>query len=280
MATTKDSMEVLRRIGSGPDDGIDLVEAALALATLDPTDHAQEKPLSWYRAHLREIADTVAADGAGSATLTARCDALERTLHGSFGYDGDTATYDDLKNANIMRVIDRRKGLPIALGILYIHAARRQGWDIVGLNFPGHFLLRLDRTGERAIIDPFHGGQLCDAGRLRTLLKTMQGAGAELTAEHYRRVTDREVLLRLQNNVKLRLMQLDRVAEAVRVVETMLLFAPAALPLWREAGLMHAHAGNLGSAIAALETYLEHETHEGARHEAALHLQRLRQHLH
>ncbi len=33
-------------------------------------------------------------------------------------YHGDTLTCHDLQNANPMRVIDRRKGLPVALGIL------------------------------------------------------------------------------------------------------------------------------------------------------------------
>jgi regulator of sirC expression with transglutaminase-like and TPR domain len=66
-----------------------------------------------------------------------------------------------------MRVIDRRKGLPVTLGILYLHAARAQGWSIVGLSFPGHFLLRIDHKGARAIIDPFNDGQRHDAGAMR-----------------------------------------------------------------------------------------------------------------
>ena len=53
------------------------------------------------------------------------------------GYSGDELTYDDLQNANLMRVIDRRKGLPVALGILYLHAARAQGWDRSVSAFPG-----------------------------------------------------------------------------------------------------------------------------------------------
>src|SRR3546814_19245031 len=84
-----------------------------------------------------------------------------------------------------MRVIDRRKGLPVALGILYMHAARAQGWPAVGLNFPGHFLLRLERHGERAILDPFNEGRVHGATELLDLLKAMQGQDAELGPEHY-----------------------------------------------------------------------------------------------
>lgn len=270
--------QILRRIGAGPDSGFDIANGALALAALeDPetTDGALEN----YRRHLDTVANDVADTCADASDLTARAAALADVLYGAHGYAGDTETYDDLANANLMRVIDRRKGLPVALGILYMHAARRQGWSIVGLSFPGHFLLRLETVGERLVVDPFHHGQVCGAGEMRSLIKSIRGDDAELQPEHYAPVSDREILLRLQNNVKLRLMQLNEVAKAAETVERMLLFAPDALALWREAGLMHAHVGNLGTAVAALETYLEYETRDGARNEVAAHLQRLRRQL-
>lgn len=278
MPQKTDPEKILRRIGAEPDSGFDLAEGALALAALEDPGTTGEQ-LESYRRHLDAVAFDVADACSDPADLNACCSALADTLYGAYGYIGDTETYDDLANANIMRVIDRRKGLPVTLGILYIHAARRQGWHIVGLNFPGHFLLRLETVGERLIIDPFHQGRVCGAGEMRTLLKSIRGEDAELQQEHYRPVSDREILLRLQNNVKLRLMQLNQVAKAAETVERMLLFAPDALSLWREAGLMHAHVGNLGNAVAALETYLEFETRDGARNEVAAHLQRLRRQL-
>lgn len=269
---------ILRRIGAGPDTGFDIADGALALAALEnpETDLAR---LEDYRSHLDELAYDLAETAKECSELSARNDALIATLHDRHGYDGDTETYEDLANANLMRVIDRHKGLPVALGILYIHVARRQGWPIVGLSFPGHFLLRLETAGDRLIIDPFHRGRVCGAGEMRSLLKTIRGEEAELKQEHYRQVSDREILLRLQNNVKLRLMQMNKVEKAAETVERMLLFAPEALSLWREAGLMHAHVGNLGNAVTALETFLEFETRDGPRNEVAAHLRRLRRQL-
>jgi regulator of sirC expression with transglutaminase-like and TPR domain len=272
MSQTGNPKEILKQVGSGPGDGFDLAEAALALAALD----LPQTPLDPYREHLETLAQDVAAACSESGGLEERCAALREAVHDRHGYEGDSATYDDLENANLMQVIDRRKGLPVALGILYVHAARRHGWDIVGLSFPGHFLLRLDCEGERAIVDPFHRGCICDAGDMRDLLKVMQGAGAELTPAHYRPVSDREILLRLQNNLKLRLVQMKQTARAAAIVENMLLFAPMAHVLWREAGMMHAHAGNLRDAIAAFETYLKQETSDASRHEVAAYLQHLR----
>jgi regulator of sirC expression with transglutaminase-like and TPR domain len=279
MTEADDPREILHRVGAGPDDGFDIAGAALALAALDTPAAPPELAVDGYRRHLARIGEDLADAARDASDLAACCAALTTTMHEDYGYDGDAATYEDLQNANLMRVVDRRRGLPVALGILYIDAARRQGWEIAGLSFPGHFLLRIDGDGDRAIVDPFHQGRVCDAGEMRALLKSYQGADAELLPEHYRRVSDREILLRLQNNIKLRFMQLDRFEDAARVVDTMLLFAPGTALLWREAGLLNARAGNLGDAIGALETYLEHETRENARQEVATYLQRLRRRL-
>jgi len=253
---------LLRRIGAAPLAPVDIAEAALALAALGRRD----LDLQPYLHHLAAIAQRVAqqvadaearsADPAGDE-LRRRVSALNATLVDRFGYEGDRATYDDLDNADLARVIDRRRGLPVALGILWMHAARAQGWPIAGLAFPGHFLLRLGEGGPSAILDPFDGGRIHDAASLRSLLKATAGADAELAPEHYAAVDDREVLLRLENNIKLRLIRDGRLAEAAAVIDRMLMFAPAQAPLWRENGLIHARLGNLRHATEALETFLD-----------------------
>ena len=236
-----------------------------------------EEIRAFRREHLARLVDDVAScAGAEAGSLAARVTALNEAILGRNGYRGDAETYDDLQNANLMRVIDRRRGLPVTLGILYIHAARVQGWDMVGLSFPGHFLVRLEAADGRAIVDPFHGGKTADAGALRELLRATAGAEAELAPEHYAPVPDRAVLLRLQNNIKLRLIGADRIAKAVTVIENMLLFAPDQPDLWREAGLLHAHLGNLGAASAAIEHFLEMADDDSARHTMAALLQRVR----
>jgi regulator of sirC expression with transglutaminase-like and TPR domain len=246
----------LRRIGGEDEAGMDIAEAALLLAALE----RPQTDLERYRHHLsllsRDVADLGGRDGA-AASLDARVAVLNAVLVERYGYRGDGETYDDMANANLMRVIDRRRGLPVALGILYLHAARAQGWPICGLNFPGHFLLRLDLGAERRIIDPFNGGQPRDAAALRALLKTVAGPEAELRPEHTLPVGCRDVLLRLQNNIKLRRVKEERSAEALAVVESMLMIAPDRAPLWREAGVLHAHLDNMRAAIIAFEHYLE-----------------------
>lgn len=266
----------LRRVGAQDDAEIDVAEAALLLAALERPQLSLER----YRHHLslltRDVADLGEKNGAADS-LEARIRVLHAVLVERYGYRGDRESYDDLANANMMRVIDRRRGLPVALGILYLHAARAQGWQIAGLNFPGHFLLRLDLGGRRVIIDPFNDGEPRDAAALRGLLKTMAGDAAELRPEHTEPVGCRDVLLRLQNNIKLRHVREEHSAAALEVLESMLMIAPERAGLWREAGILHSHLDNMRAAIIAFEHYLElSPAGEPGRRDIAALLQQLR----
>lgn len=251
-----------------------LGEAALALAALE----GDAPPLQPYLRTLeglkrdmhRAVMDAPPADADAAAAL------LSRVLIKEGGFGGDSETYDDLRNANLIRVIDRRRGLPVALGILGIALGREIGWQVNGLAFPGHFLVALAAEGGRAVIDLFHGGITLEAEALRGMLKAAQGADAELGPRHYAPVPDRDVLLRLQNNLKTRLIQAGDLAGAADTVDRMLIIAPERAGLHREAGLINAHAGRLTRAIGALEAYLERETMDGPRRDARALIDKLR----
>lgn len=272
MSHTGDLVEALAQIGAARDSAIDLADAALMLSALDHPGLA----LAPYRAHLAALAaDTARAAGGTGESLTSRIRALA-VAFAAAGYAGDTATYDDPQNADLIRVIDRRRGLPVALAILWLHAARAQGWAAVGLAFPGHFLIRLEHGGKRAILDPFHGGAARTPGDLRDLLKQVAGIDAELRPEHYAPLSNRDVLVRLLNNVKLRALQGNDAARALEIVDRLRLIAPGHTELLREAALCHMRLGNLRRAVEMLENYLAAADDGAARDEAALLLQRLR----
>jgi regulator of sirC expression with transglutaminase-like and TPR domain len=262
----------LRELGASGERVLPIAEAALALASFDRPRVGFKR----YRDHLKLLARDVGRHPGAAGDLVARARALNEIILLKNGYSGDELSYDDLQNANLMRVVDRRKGLPVALGILYIHAARAQGWDIAGLAFPGHFLVRLADGAGRAIVDPFHDGQVCGAAELRELLKAAAGRDSELLPDHYMTVSDRDVLLRLQNNLKARLLQAQQHERALAVIETMLMLAPDLAELWREAGMLHRHLGNMRAAGAALEQYVVRAPDGAARHQAAAILQQLR----
>jgi regulator of sirC expression with transglutaminase-like and TPR domain len=255
----------LRRLAGQADQDIDLADAALALGALD----RPEVDLGPYRVHLDVLAEDARAAAGGADDLASRVAALNDALFRRHRYHGDTDTYDDLDNANLLSVIDRKRGLPIALSIVYIATARAVGWSAIGINFPGHFLVRLDAGGASALVDPFNGGAVRDSADLRALLKGLQGDDAELRPEHYAPAGNRMILLRLQNNIKSRLVASGAFERALAVVERMAMMAPGEAGLWHELGALHARVGNLRAAITALETFQRMAPPGPARQQAA-----------
>ncbi len=257
------------------DEAIDLAETALALAALDHPRRDRQR----YLSQLAEMTASLTDRALAAETAGQRAAALAEVLVGRYRLSGDDDEDED-DYANLMHLLDRRRGPAPTLGLLWLHLGRRQGWRIEALAFPGRLLLRLAGTdGARTILDPFAGGQMLDAAALRDLLKAAAGNAAELEPGHYATLSNRQVLLRLQTTVKLRHLRHAQLQRAAQAVESMLLFAPDEIALWREAGLIHLRQGNLKSAIAALEQFLARAPNSTARHRTSALLQELRQKL-
>lgn len=239
----------LKALGGVPDAAIDLTGACLALAALERPWQSLDREVG----HLLRLADDLRrAVPVAGLPLAARADAIAGVLHGRHDYRGDTESYDDLRNANLLAVIERRRGLPIALSILWLHLARAVDWPAEGVNFPGHFLVRLGDGPERLMVDPFDSGGTVETGSLRALLKLVEGEDAELKPHHYAPASNRDILLRLQNNIKLRLIQAGRLDDARTTVERMLLYAPDRAALWHALGVLNAETGRPKAALEAL----------------------------
>jgi regulator of sirC expression with transglutaminase-like and TPR domain len=108
------------------------------------------------------------------------------------------------------------------------------------------------------------------------MFKAVAGNHVELTPEHYRDMGNRDILLRLQGNIKSRLIQREQWDDALEVIQTMLMFAPAQTSLWREAGLLHAKLDRIKDAIRALEEFQRRTGAEDRRYKTSMLLQELR----
>ncbi len=246
----------LAAIGALPDDTIAVAPAALLLsaARYPGTD------LTPYISHLQDMVD-VARFGAGSCqTAMDQLTHLRGVIHDRFGYDGDTADYDHLDNASLVRVIDRKCGLPVALMILYMHVGRALGWSVSALNFPGHVFGRVGHGADSVLFDPFTQGQVVQAHDLRAAVKRAMGAQAELAASYTQPMDNREVLVRLQNNLKIRLLEKGEEVQALQVVEATRQIAPDDSRLLFDAGVLQARTGQRQAAISTLTTYLNYVT--------------------
>jgi regulator of sirC expression with transglutaminase-like and TPR domain len=270
MATMSDAaIEYLRRLGESGSGPHDIAHAALMLAALDH----RALPLEPYLGHLRQIEEAMQAEAALFRRVDDGVRALVRLLVNRLGYDGDRLEYDNPGNADLISVIDRRRGLPVALGVLYMHAARAGGMRADGLNSPTHFVLRLSHRGDDAIVDPFNGGMTVERERVAVA----PGAGDAGLAQP---VSDTDVLLRLENNLKMRALNAGEHERALELTRRMVLIAPRRSDLWFDLARLNEAVGVLGAARKAYETCLElAQPDEGFLNEAAISLSQLKRRL-
>jgi regulator of sirC expression with transglutaminase-like and TPR domain len=133
----------------------------------------------------------------------------------------------------------------------------------------------MEADGDRVILDPFEPGRILEASDLRDLFKRLAGKDAELESKFFDPVGNREILLRLQNNIKSRALRSGDVVRAAAALKSMIRVAPDHVNGWYELGLLEAQADNLRAAITALETFLDKATHDIAKHHAATMIQEL-----
>lgn len=232
------------------DEEIELDAAALVLSELDHpgTD------LAPYIELLRQIDGRLHELGFEAVASNDQAQLLASVLHGEFSFTGDTETYDVPLNGDFIRVMDRRRGLPVSLSILYVAAARRMGWKAEPLNTPGHVLVRI---GDQApvIIDPFNGGAIVEERQILALLNGFMVAGARISTDEIEKMTNRSTLVRLLMNQASRAEHANDPGRAITLYQRMTLVAPGNPDGWwaqarlQLAGLIEQARGSLSAML-------------------------------
>jgi regulator of sirC expression with transglutaminase-like and TPR domain len=237
------------QLGLLDDEHIALDEAALALALLDNP----ETDLDPYRDLLDDIATRLVEEGADSNRE--RAVLLAQVIAGEFGFTGDPYHADDPANADLIRVIDRRRGLPVALALLYVTAARRARWSAHVLDVPGHVLVLIGDGVAPVIIDPWRDGAAIGPGELSELVSSSR-RGAPATVE-VSAMPNRAILARLLLNQAKRAEDAGNSDRAQILFERITAFAPSYDGVWRERARLELAAGDRSAARASLAAALE-----------------------
>jgi regulator of sirC expression with transglutaminase-like and TPR domain len=268
-------LDKLREIGQANDAAVPIGRAALYLSALDHP----AIDLAPYVQHLNQMEadarERIPALRRGMSETEAIARILADTIANRHGYAGDNETFDDPQNADLVRVIDRRRGLPVSLGILYLEIAQRLGVKAQGMNTPGHFLMKVGKGEQARILDPFNGGLVLAADDLQPW-----GPAQGVAAPDYGPVENRSVLLRLLNNIRSRALAGKDMRRVLEIVERMVLISPRQPDLWLDLSRANEATGKLKGAIQAAQQCValaDRESVEGR--EAAFSLASLRRRL-
>ncbi len=255
-------MDILAQIGATEDAELDIFEAALELAALD---HAGVR-LAPYRAHFDDIVSEAEDICNGLDTPISHGEALARAIAFNHGYSGDRDSYDDPANANLINVIDRRRGLPVALAVLYLGVARRLDWPAAALNVPAHLLIRVGDNDGHVVQDPFDDGRLLASGVLPPAFQALSAPHARPDIEAADLLPDRAVLVRMLNNTASRAEASGDMDTALMLHGRMTSLAPQYSGLWWERARLERSLGHLSAARTSLIHMLETTHDSGLSH--------------
>lgn len=243
---------LIMTLGLLDDEQIVLDHAALALSELDHPG----SDMSYYSELLGAISDRLKEVGADATSPAEQAAALSLVFHGEFGFRGDVDSYDAPLNGDLIRVLDRRRGLPVSLSILYVAAARRVGWIADPLNTPGHVLVRLGKN-DPVVVDPFNAGAIVRYEQLMALLGRAAAAGADTSSAAAGPMSNRDTLVRLLMNQATRAEGSGDPGRAMTMYERMTAVAPGNPDGWWSLARLQVGAGRFDAARRSLSAMLE-----------------------
>jgi regulator of sirC expression with transglutaminase-like and TPR domain len=247
----QDPIRLFARLMEREDEEISLDEAALLIAQTEypALDIAREC------ARLDRLAERLRL--APQASSLDNIQALNELLFEQEGFAGNEEEYDDPRNSYLNDVLDRKKGIPITLSLVYMEVARRRGLPVVGVSFPRHFLVKYLTGSGEIILDPYHRGALLSREDCAELLKTPDGPPVELKQEYLFAATHKQILTRLLNNLKGSFFRRQNFGRLLTLVELGLAIDPGSAQDIRDRGMVHFALKRYGEALADFQAYLK-----------------------
>lgn len=149
-----------RQYLQSPDDRLDLERGCMLLAGI-PGGEVNER-------QVQSFLDVVAGTVRAHMVITGGLQALGEVLFDNLGFRG--AEYDNPDHHYLPKVLERRRGLPIALAAVYIAVGKRVGLPVYGVAMPDHFLALYEHADHPTYVDCFNRGQTYQYETLHNLL--------------------------------------------------------------------------------------------------------------
>jgi regulator of sirC expression with transglutaminase-like and TPR domain len=126
---------------------------------------------------------------------------MNEVLFQEYHFQGDNDDYYSSKNSFLNKVLERRKGNPLLLSVIYIEVARLANIPIVGINLPRHFVVGLQKDNEDNMefyISPFNQGSILTKDDVEIYLKKIN---LPVESKYYEECSHVDILLRIVLNL-------------------------------------------------------------------------------
>jgi len=269
---SKRSRNTFQQLVTLPDSAIPLAEAALILAC----EEYPQLEISPYLDMLDNMANVAQQRLRPKDSPVERVEKINTVLFETFGFRGATEDYYDPRNSFFNDVLDRRVGIPITLSAVYMEVSRRLSFPIVGVGMPGHFLVKYSDRREEFFLDPFNRGEILTREDCRNRLHEQYGDSIEFNERLLARVTNRQILWRMLNNLKVIYLKAQAFDKGLAIVDMMLMVNPHDIEQFRDRGLLRLQLRQFEGAARDLTYYLRKSGNCQDREEIEDHLKELR----
>lgn len=189
-------------------------------------------------------------------TVSTIMNSLNEILFVREGLHGNTEDYYDPRNSLLSDVLDRKQGIPISLSVIYLEVAKRIGFQVHGVGFPGHFLVKCLDGERELLIDPFNGGKVLTNAQAQELLDRVYGGSMPVQPSFLQTMERKAIISRMLFNLKGIYYQKEMYPKALAVVERILMLNPGTPSEIRDRGLLFMQTSLFAKALADLEYYL------------------------
>ena len=244
-----------RQVVARDDADINLAEAALLIGV-------EEYPELDVAAYLSQLDDMGAAlkrrlrpDISQSDTILA----LNRFLFEEHGFAGDAANYYDVRNSFLNQVLDRKRGIPITLAVVYLEIGRRIGLPVQGVSFPAHFLVKCPLRDGTVVLDPYALGASLSFDELRQRVKALRNGvmpTRSMVADMLAAASNKEIIIRILRNLKGIYQHHKEWAKALLVSDRIISVMPDMAEEYRDRGMIYLNLECFRAALFDLQSYL------------------------
>lgn len=239
------------------DDSFPLLEASVAVAMDEYPDLDVQQVLGYMDQLQARLQRRLPSD----ASPVHRLRLLNQFFFKELGFGGNVNHYYDPDNSFLHVVLRTRRGIPITLAILWLELAQGIGLQAKGINFPGHFMVKVNLPQGQVVMDPFTGQSMSreDLSERLEPYKRRQGLVDDYDVPvglYLQSAPAREILARVLRNLK----EIHRTQEdwprLIGVLDRLVVLLPDAWEEQRDRGLAWAELGQPAKAVPDLETYL------------------------
>ena len=236
-----------------------LEEAVFPLDRAALTIALEEYPnldIQHYLSHLDTLAARVEVLAGDDRSPINVLQSINDVLFVQEGLRGNNDDYYDPRNSFLNDVLDNKNGIPISLSVIYLEVARRINFNIHGVAFPSHFIVKYSSAGQEILIDPFNLGKFLTADDCQELLDRVYGGSVELRPTFLQAMSKKAIVSRMLYNLKGIYYQREENQKALAIVERILMLNPGTLSEIRDRGLLFMQTSLFARALADLEFYL------------------------